>query len=341
MPPSNTCAFLPAAGANPISIGPAPYPTVGKDEIIVNVAAAAVNPIDYYIQMLGEKLFPFLKYPYSGGSDVAGTVVEVGSEVSRFKAGDRVLAFAAGFESRSGGFQNYVVMSSKIASPIPADLSYAEASVLPLGLSTASCGLYQKDMLALDHPSLDPKPNGKALLIWAGASSVGSSAIQLAVASGYEVITTSSPKNFEYCKKLGASKVFDYHVEAETITRQLVDAFKGKNCAGGFAVHSGSEGIVFEVVKQSSGAKFVACAMHVPETVPEGITAKMIWASTLKENEVGDVIFADYLPAALAQKKFKCLPEPVVVGHGLEHLQKAYDLGKSGGVSAQKLVITL
>ncbi|KAI1746383.1 GroES-like protein [Xylaria scruposa] len=339
MAPSNTCAFLPAARANPLSIGPAPYPTVGKNEIIVKVAAAAINPIDYYIQMLGEKLFSWLQYPYSGGSDAAGTVVEVGSEVSRFKPGDRVVAFTAGFESRSGGFQNYVALPAKIASPIPADLSFAEATVLPLALSTAACGLYQKDMLALDHPSLDPKPNGKTVLIWAGASSVGSNAIQLAVASGYEVITTSSPKNFEYCKKLGASQVFDYNTETEALTKQLVDALKGKDCAGGFAIHSGSEGIVFDVVKQSNGAKFVACAMQ-PQNVPEGIGAKMIFASTLKDNEVGDVIYADYLPAALAQKKFKCLPEPVVVGHGLEHLQKAYDQAKSG-VSAQKLVITL
>ncbi|KAI1821436.1 GroES-like protein [Xylaria intraflava] len=342
MAPPNTAASLPVARAL-LHIGPAPYPTVGKGEIIVKVAAAAVNPLDYYIQDLGEKLISWLQYPYISGADVAGTVVEVGSEVTRFKAGDRVVGYAASFESRAGGFQNYIVLDAQLTSPIPDDLSFTDASVLPLGFATAGCGLYQKDMLALEYPSLDPspKPNGKTLLIWSGASSVGSNAIQLAVASGYEVITTSSPKNFEYCKRLGASQVFDYHLDAEVITRQLIDAFSGKECAGGFAVQPGSEGVVFEVVRRSSGKKFVVCAREVPEGTTDGIEAKMVIAGFIKNHDVGDVLFTDILPALLAQKKIKCVPEPHVVGHGLEHLQKAFDQGKSGTVSARKLVITL
>ncbi|KAI1759697.1 GroES-like protein [Hypoxylon sp. FL1150] len=339
MAPSNQAAFLDEPKKYPLRVGPSPYPSASNGEIVIKVAATAVNPMDWYIQLLGEELFTFLQYPYVGGSDVAGTVAEVGAGVTNFKVGDRVMGFSANFDQRVGGFQNYVVVEAKIAAQIPADLSFTDACVLPLGLSTAACGLYQKDFLGLDPPSLSPKPNGKTLLIWAGASSVGSNAIQLAVASGYEVITTSSPKNFDLCKSLGASQVFDYN--SPSIAQDLIAAFRGKTCAGGYAIIQGSEKVVFEVVGKAEGAKFVAAATRVPE-VPADIEAKMVFGSTLKDNEVGPMVWGRFLPAALAQKKFRALPRPLVVGHGLEHVQAALDLGKvPGGISAQKLVITL
>ncbi|KAI1807240.1 GroES-like protein [Daldinia bambusicola] len=338
MAPTNSAAVLTEPKAHPLEVESTPYPTAGDGEIVVKVAATAINPMDWYIQILGEQLFSWLQYPYIGGSDVAGTVVEVGPNVSKFKAGDRVSGLAAGFDARSGGFQNYVVLEAKIVTSIPDDLEFTEASVFPLGISTAACGLYQKDFLALDYPSVDPKPNGKTLLIWAGASSVGTNAIQLAVASGYEVYTTSSPKNFDYCKGLGASRVFDYN--SPTVTQDIIEAFKGKTCAGAYAIQMGSDKTVFEVISKVEGNKFVACAME-PTNAPEGVQAKMVFGSSLKDNEVGSVIFDQYLPAALTQKKFQCLPKPLVFGHGLENIQGAIDLGKSGSISAKKIVVTL
>ncbi|KAI2466264.1 GroES-like protein [Annulohypoxylon bovei var. microspora] len=338
MAPTNKAATLTEPKAYPIKVDSLPYPIAKDGEVIVKVAAAAVNPMDWYIQILGKDLFDWLQYPYVGGSDIAGTVVEVGPNVNKFKTGDRVVGLAAGFEPRFGGYQHYAALEIKTVVPIPTDLDFVDASVLPLGLATAACALYQKDFLALDYPSLNPKPNGKTLLIWAGASSVGTNAIQLAVASGYEVYTTSSPKNFDYCKQLGAARVFDYH--SPTITQDLIEAFKGKTSAGGFAIQRGSEKIVFEVIGKIQGTKFVACAMK-PTEIPEGIQVKMVFAGTLRDNEVGPMIYGQFLPEALSQKKYQCLPKPLIVGHGLEHLQDAFDQGKSGATSAQKLVITL
>ena len=83
--------------------------------------------------------------------------------------------------------------------------------MLPLAVSTAACGLFQADQLSLAHPSAKPEPAGRTLLVWGGSSSVGSNAIQLAVAAGYEVIATASPRNFGYVTNLGASRVFDYN----------------------------------------------------------------------------------------------------------------------------------
>ncbi|KAK9341949.1 hypothetical protein V1522DRAFT_442085 [Lipomyces starkeyi] len=182
-----------------------------------------------------EMMFSWIKYPIILGSDVAGEVVEVCCAVTRFKVGDRVVGYAVGIDEKFNSsakcaFQTYTVLLAHMASQIPSTLSYESAAVLPLGLSTAACGLFQKGHLALEYPSVTPKLTDKTLLIWGGSTSVGSNAIQLAVAAGYEVITTASPSNFDYVKKLGASQVFDYN--GKTIVDDLIHAFKGKKLAG-------------------------------------------------------------------------------------------------------------
>ena len=84
-----------------------------------------------------------------------------------------------------------------------------------------------------------------------------------------------------------------------------------------------------------------ATAVQVPEKVPEGTEAKMVWGGSLKDNEVADVIFDMSLPAVLANKKYQCAPAVSVVGHGVGKVQEAWDTLKQSGVSAKKLVITI
>jgi NADPH:quinone reductase-like Zn-dependent oxidoreductase len=339
MAPPNKAAFYPSDKAPVLSIASSPYPTAGPDELIVKVAVSAINPVDWKIQQVGTSVFPFLTYPLAGGLDVAGTVVEVGLNITKFHPGDRVLGFPLEFTSRAGGFQHYVVVPAAVAAPIPDSISFAEASVLPSCISTAAVALYQH--LGLSHPTFPARAkNGKTVLIPGGASAVGSNAIQLAVASGYEVITTSSPKNFAYCEALGASCVFDYR--DANLTRDVKEAFRGKQCAGGFATVEESNDLVFEVVGASEGSKLVACALLLSEEgVPEGIQAKFIHAYWIKDTPLAQVIFEKFLPEALAQGHYKCVPKPAVVGKGLESVQVALDKGKTNSVSAQKLVVLL
>ena len=177
------------------------------------------------------------------GSDVAGEVVEVGGGVTRFRVGDRVVGFAAGSDKQrnraaEGAFQDYVVLLAHMASPIPDAMAFEDAAVLPLGLSTAACGLFQKDFLAMNAPSAAPRPTGKTLLVWGGSTSVGSNAIQLAVAAGYDVITTASPRNFDYVKRLGAREAFDYR--SKTVVADIVARLRGREVAGALAIGAGS-----------------------------------------------------------------------------------------------------
>ncbi|KAI8623899.1 GroES-like protein [Xylariaceae sp. FL1651] len=339
MAPTNKAAFYPSDKATSLQVGPSPYPTVGEGELIVKVGVTAINPVDWKIQQLGQDLFPTLQYPLAGGHDIAGTVVEVGPGVTRFRPGDRVLGFPAGFESRTGGFQHYVVVPAQLAAPIPDSVAFADAAVLPSCLATAAEALYA--YLGLDRPADPPRPrNGKTVLVSAGASAVGSNAIQLAVASGYEVFTTASPKNFAHCEALGASQVFDYR--DPNVARDLKEAFRGKQCAGGFAAVEESNALVFDVVAASEGSKSVACAiLFSSEGVPKDISAKMISAFAIKDTDLVDVIFGKFLPEALAKGHYQCVPKALVVGQGLDHVQAAFDKGMTNSVSCQKLVVSL
>jgi NADPH:quinone reductase-like Zn-dependent oxidoreductase len=340
--PTNTAAWLVAEKANPLEVKPANYTPPSDGEIVVNNHAVGLNIVDWARQIMGNALFPWVKYPNIIGSDVAGVVHEVGPGVKNVKVGDRVLGMAVGLKSdlpADAAFQEYTVLPAHMASPIPNTVSFEDAAVIPLAISTAACGLYQKDYLALQHPTAPASTlTGETVLIWGGASSVGTNAIQMAVASGYEVISTSSPKNWEYIRKLGASRVFDYH--SDTVVSDIVKAFDGKKSAGALAIGQGTTGTCAEIVSKIGGKQFVASANQVPSQLPEGVTSKMVFGSDIKDNEVGPAIFVSFIPAGLKDGSFVPSPPSRVVGKGLEAIQTGLnELPK--GVSAEKLVITL
>ncbi len=339
---TNTAAWLWTEKTNPLEVRAAEYTPPGENEIVVKTRAVALNLVDWARQTMGNALFPWVTYPCILGSDVAGEVHEVGPGVQNVKVGDRVLGMAVGLKSNrpaDAAFQTYTVLRAHMVSPIPSTMSFEDVAVIPLAISTAASGLYQKNYLALQHPTAPARPStGETLLIWGGATSVGTNAIQMAVASGYEVISTASPKNWDYLKKLGASQVFDYR--SDTVVADIIDAFKGKKSAGALAIGQDTTATCAEIVSKIGGKQFVASASPVPPKLPEGVNSKFIFASDLKDNEVGPAIYVDFIPAGLKDGSFLPSPPARVVGKGLEAIQGALnEIPK--GVSAEKLVVTL
>ncbi|KAI9286151.1 zinc-binding oxidoreductase CipB [Umbelopsis sp. AD052] len=349
MSPSNNAAWLEEKLAKPMTIKSAPYTPPGANEIVVKNHAVAINPVDAYIQARGDVIFDWINYPTVIGVDLAGEVVEVGSEAaSRFKVGDRVTGAGLGtIPERNtpveGAFQNYTVVLDNMATKIPESLSYAQASVLPLCLATAATGLFVKEYLGLQLPTEPAQPStGKTIVIWGGSTSVGSNAIQLAVAAGYEVFTTASPKNFDYVKILGASQAFDYN--DENVVQEMIEALKDKELAGAVAIGMNSLHPCATILSKSKGAKFVADMMapSVTTPIPEelGVSSKFVFGTNLKNDGVGKAVFHDFLEKALESGKFTAAPEAEIVGHGLESIQVGFDTLMKG-VSAKKIVITL
>lgn len=358
----------------PFQIRPTRRAEPRSKEILVRNRAVAINPNDWLMQSIGGLAYPWLKYPFILGSDIAGEIVAVGVAVTRFKIGDRVLGHAVGADkSRNdpaeGAFQEYTILLDHMASPIPDSLTFEQAAVLPLALSTAACGLFQKDQLALNHPSADPEPSGKTLIVWGGSTSVGSNAIQLAVAAGYDVVTTASPKNFAYVKNLGARAVFDYR--SPTAVADIIAWLKGRSIAGAIAIGLGSTDACLDIVDGCEGNKFVAQATppisfekaplghgRLRWLIPtmarmiaanlalmlkarrRGIGVKFIFGTTLIGNDVGKMIYGAFLPEALRQGRYVAAPEAFVFGQGLARIPAAIEAQKQG-LSAQKLVVSL
>lgn len=163
-----------------------PEPHPGPGEVRIAVRAAGVNPADWKRRkgLMGGEL------PQSAGYEAAGVVDELGPGVTEVRIGDRVLGF-----SSDGSAQAELTVLSDYA-PIPPALGFAEAAALPVALETATRAL---DQLGVRK--------GSTLLVNGASGSVGSAAVQLAVARGARVIGTASPANHEYVSSLGAEPV--------------------------------------------------------------------------------------------------------------------------------------
>ncbi|KAI5925047.1 oxidoreductase [Camillea tinctor] len=340
---TNYAAFLVGHQKRPLRVRAADDRYPDEDEIVIKVCAIAINQIDWKMQDIPWTMF---KYPIIMGTDVAGEVVDVGNEVTRFKIGDRVLGHAVSFateDERHAGMQNYTVLMGNMASPIPDSLSFERAVVLPLGVSTAAAALFQKDCMALPKPSLSPTTTFKTVLIWGGTSSVGSNAIQLAVAAGCEVVATASRRNFDYVKELGASEVVDYH--SPTAKEELLKLFRSRELAGAFDAIGSEETFksTAEVVSRASGKRFIASTGDLEDVEDmeglEGIEYKSILAVDIRENEVGAMIYEEFLPGALEAGKYIIAPEPLIVGKGLSSVQSGIDTSKTS--PGKKVVVSI
>lgn len=273
------------------------------------------------------------------GHDLAGVVHAVGSNVTRFKAGDRVIGHSWQFftnDIADGAFSHYCRIPAANAAILPDSLTYTQGVVLPLAIDTAAAGLYQKDYMGLDFPSLDSKPNskGEVVVVYGGSSSVGAAAIQLAANAGYRVIATASAANLDLCREAGASEVFDYKSPsvADDIAAAVgSDRFKGLYNAIGIPES-------FEIVTpimEKLGGGFLANTKP-PGKLPEFINAKFV----LGISDSSFPVWRDFITEALAQGKLKCLPKANVVGQGLESLEKAFEI-RNGAVTAEKIVVEL
>nr|WP_276583481.1 NADP-dependent oxidoreductase [Pseudomonas sp. RIT-PI-S] len=173
-----------------------PRPTPKADELLVKVAAAGVNPVDYKIR---EGQYPAVKadaLPLTLGREIAGTVVEVGSQVSAYKPGDKVFAMIGA----DGGYAEYARVKASNVDRIPSTMDAVTAAAIPLAALTAWQALYDQGQL---------QPNER-VLIHGGSGGVGHFAIQFARVCGAEVFATGSKASLNFMKELGAHHVIDY-----------------------------------------------------------------------------------------------------------------------------------
>ena len=175
-----------------------PAPESGPGEVVVRIAAAALNPLDVKLAAGHVKdVFP-VEFPYTIGTDLAGSVTAVGPDVASWNVGDRVVARTS--PVAGGAVAEFAV--------VPADQLTSAPTSIPLtvaaGIGTAAATAWQ-----IVHEMGDVRP-GRTVLVHAGAGGVGSFAVQLAHRAGARVIATASATGAEIVRRLGADEVIDY-----------------------------------------------------------------------------------------------------------------------------------
>jgi NADPH2:quinone reductase len=185
-----------------------PVPQSGPNEVLIRIAAAGVNRPDVLQRKGG---YP----PPPGASDipgleVAGSIVALGPDVTRWKAGDRVCALVTG-----GGYAEYVTAPAPQCLPVPEGLSLVEAAGLPETFFTVWINVF-------DRARLVP---GETLLVQGGSSGIGVTAIQMARALGHRVfVTAGSDEKCRACERLGAERAINYRTEDfAKVVKQLTD----------------------------------------------------------------------------------------------------------------------
>ena len=181
-----------------VRAGEMPDPEVRDDDVLVQIHAASLNPLDLKIRGGSLKLILPYRLPFVLGNDLAGVVVRVGSRVRRFKRGDEV--YARPDQDRIGAFAEFISIKEDAVASKPKELTMEEAASIPLvGLTSWQALIERANLKA-----------GQKVLVHAGSGGVGTFAIQLAKHVGALVATTTSTANLDWVKRLGADIVIDY-----------------------------------------------------------------------------------------------------------------------------------
>lgn len=345
MSATNLAALLPSP-AGKLVVQERAIPSPGPDELLIRNHAIALNPIDWKRQALG---FAVASYPSILGADVSGVVAAVGPNVTAFQPGDRVLGSGDAMATANpdhAAFQTYTIVSAAVATKLPDAVGFAEGTSLPTAVGTATMALF--DVLGLSLSSFQSDSAGReksGILVWGGASSVGSAAIQLARLAGLKVFTTASPRHHDRVRALGAAAVVDYR--SPTAVDELVAAAEKAGVRITLALDAVASAetlsLVVAVLAGFDGPKKVAHLLPWPEEVAKPADVEADWVKGLRvwkeRRDLSEVVFNQLLKGWLETREV--VPGTVrVVEGGVGGLQAALDELK-GGVSGEKLVVQL
>ncbi|MGK9486268.1 NADP-dependent oxidoreductase [Bacillus cereus group sp. MYBK29-1] len=188
-------------GKVPMRMAEVPTPEINEYEVLAEIHAASINPIDFKIRDGKVKMLLKYEMPLILGNDFSGVITKVGSKVTRFKVGDEI--YARPRKNKIGTFAEYIAIHEDDIALKPKNLSFEEAASIPLVGLTSYQALH--DIMQLQK--------GQKILIHAGSGGVGTFAIQLAKIIGATVTTTASEAGANLVKSLGADEIINYKTE--------------------------------------------------------------------------------------------------------------------------------
>lgn len=351
----DTCRAVVIKAPGVAAVEEVPTPKLRDDYLLVKTRAVAINPTDWKhvnnIAPAGVRV----------GCDYVGEVVAVGPEVTKpFKVGDRIAGIVHGSNAsqpEDGSFGTIIAAKAGVQITVPEDVSDEEAATWGVTIITVGQGLYQSLGLPLPSKPDNPETAG-TILIYGGSTATGIGGIQFAKLSGWKVLATCSPHNFEYVKSLGADEVFDY---------------KSPTCAADIkAATSNNLTFVWDCISTPESAAICAAAMsdsqpgkyrallYLDAEEIKKINPNVEYAATLAYMALGEdfVKFGNSFPARPEDYEFARmwweearkflvdgrvkLAKPIVNqgGKGLEGAIAGMEILEEGKVTAGKLVYT-
>ena len=261
--------------ADVLQVGERPTPEPQDHEVLVEVVATSVNPIDRRLRSGELQEYIARTFPVVPGWDLAGRIVKVGAKVTDWQVGDEVLGLAFTWSIQHGSYAEYCPIDAASITHKPASISFEQAAALPLVSLTAWQALSEFGQLQA----------GQSVFIQAGAGGVGSVAIPMAKHLGAKVYATTSAKNSDYVKSLGADVIIDYNAEDyQSVLRQQEPA--GVDLVLEALLGNGTAEAAIRLTKDGG------CVAYMNNEPPEmdDITKRNITAEFLHHRPDGDML---------------------------------------------------
>lgn len=240
--------FSQYGGPEVIQVVEVDTPTPKENQVLVEVHASSINPFDTTVRAGYMKEMIPLELPVTLGGDIAGEIVELGSDVSGFAVGDKVYGQANVVAGNSGAFAELTATKAESVAKIPSNIDFLEAASLPLvGVSALQA--------LTEHINLQPS---QKLFIHGGGGGIGTIAIQIAKNIGAYVATTATGDQIDIVKKLGADEVIDYKSqdfnEVLSDYDAVFDAVGGDDFAKSFGILKNG-GVAVTMIAEADEAK--------------------------------------------------------------------------------------
>ncbi|KAI0690488.1 chaperonin 10-like protein [Cytidiella melzeri] len=339
-----------------------PTPTPAREEVLIQVAYAALAPFDAYQLDRG---FAVAGYPHVLGLASAGFVKAVGEGVTDLREGDKVCAYNLHVNSNKA-LQEYALVSRILVAKLPNEYSLAEAASLPDNYTTAMFTLFGAPSLALPLPSSFPAPSpppSQPILVYGAGASSGQYTLQILKLAGYtQIYATASPRHHAYLRELGATHCFDYrspHLAQDILQTSggakmtvVIDTIAAKPSIEAYSGVLGKDTRLAVLIPIKKGAAVTNNADDDMSTVVEPWLQQVVGEATivpiytfkLQEDPVAATFMAKILPQLLESNSIH--PNPIRLfqaseGPLLERVDTALDLLRNNKISGEKVVIEL
>lgn len=250
------------ASSQEVQLTEMPVPEVQPEQVLIKVEAFGVGIHDrYFIPMDA-------KFPYIIGSEGAGIISKLGSEVENFAVGDRVI-FTTTLQPEGGSWAEYAVANQNVLTLLPDNLTFAQGAAIPIAGKTALECIRELNLI-----------KGQTLFIAGASGAIGTFVIQLALAKGILVAASASQKNQKYLQSLGAAKAVDYN-DADWKNKIKEWSDGGVDAALAIQPDTGIDSI--KIIK--SGGKLITVSGDSGQVIPErNIHVRQMGHTNLKEN---------------------------------------------------------